>query len=908
MEALERGAGSPPHPPFVGRQEIRDRLNRALSRWDVHDPAAAVLIVGPPGIGKTSLLEQVVRDLRSSADLLVLTAGGDELEAEVTYGVVDQLARRLPGSGSSPLRDSAPADVGTWLLQRFDEAADGRPIVVVVDDVQQVDEASLQALTFAVRRMATDRFALILATRPEGVATVPVGLMRVIETSTGLIELGGFGRDDVAELSAAMGRDLAGETAAKIREHTGGHPLHTRILLEQASTNDLESMADLQLAVPSLPALVVDRLVRCSPRARALLDALALLDEPVAVADAAAVASVDDPDEEIQELLDLGLVRPSPSWGRVEFQHQLLRSAVLGAISVPRRNELHRLAAVRTAGAESLRHRVAVASSPDEHLASDLMAQAEREAAQGDRAQAAQWCFLAGQHSTGEDRVLRTLLGADHLLSMGRPLTPWIGAIEALPPSPLQEAILGRARITEGRFEEAAVLLERAWAERSEEDVRHSALWARVAEAMAIIGVSRLDPDAVVEWSERLIATGTDHLAMTMLCHGLALRGDIDGAFDAATERIEAEGLGEVDADARLGRGLANLWSNRVEAARHDLRSVLTGPFTHSLLEELTVRSHLADARYREGLLTEAADLADLAIELVEHSEAVWLMPLPHSIAAYAHTALGDLEQARHHAEQASTYGRLTGEAPAVMWSEAAWLRIAEAADDPAAVVAAGDRMLAGGLDRVPEGINSWRATYVEGLVDVDRLRDAREVLTDLVRDTKEVDDARVATGVLRARAAVAAAEGDGDDAAEAYESGLAIEPRLARPLDRAQLELAAGRFHRRSGDRARGRVLLEAAGERFGEIGARGWHERCVRELTDDEDALEEPRHDVLNALTPRERMVSRLVADGRSNQQVAAELVLSVKTVEHHLSSIYAKLGVQSRTQMAAIVNDRG
>src|SRR5690606_5821003 len=143
-------------------------------------------------------------------------------------------------------------------------------------------------------------------------------------------------------------------------------------------------------------------------------------------------------------------------------------------------------------------------------------------------------------------------------------------------------------------------------------------------------------------------------------------------------------------------------------------------------------------------------------------------------------------------------------------------------------------------------------------------------------------------------------ANGDVDAATAAFESGLSLDPRMARPVDRGRLELAAGCFHRERGEVRMGRKLIESAAVRFGESGAKLWQERCARELTEGERAssssLTTSAQAQLDSLTPRERMVSRLVADGRTNQQVAAELVLSVKTVEHHLSSIYTKLGVQS------------
>src|SRR5690606_33834865 len=151
--------------------------------------------------------------------------------------------------------------------------------------------------------------------------------------------------------------------------------------------------------------------------------------------------------------------------------------------------------------------------------------------------------------------------------------------------------------------------------------------------------LSSLDAGAVVQWGERVGDAGG--LGATMICHGLTLRGEFDEARRRVAEieqRSDASALAV--ADAHLARGLADLWSNRLEDARRELASVLGATMEHSLLQSITARTHLADTHLRAGRVVEASDMVAEAIALLEDCEAVWLTPLPHSIAAYAHTDL----------------------------------------------------------------------------------------------------------------------------------------------------------------------------------------------------------------------------------------------------------------------------
>ena len=988
---------------FVGRDAARRRLAAALGRGESTSAVGVGLVVGPPGIGKSTLLAQAVEDRRASVDAVVLEVGGDELEEQVDHGVVDQLLHRLDRPGLDPqTRALPPADVGSRLLQRLDEAAGDRPVLVVVDDVQVADLRSLEALTFAARRLEADRFAVLLATRPEGVARIPAGLIRLVEASGGAVELEGLDLHGVAALAAALHVDLPAGLVATLHRRTAGHPLHLRLLLEQRTVEELAALGDGDGLVPDVPRLIADRLVGGAAGTRGLLEALAVLDRPAEVATAGALVGLTDPFAGAQELVELGLVVRRGA-GRIDFRHDLVRAAVLESVTLDRLRDLHRAAVSVTTGAAALRHRVALAHGIDRALAGDLLAEADRQAASGDRLGAANWCVLAARCADGELRSRATLVGADHALAMGRLSGPWRERVDALDGEPAKDAILGRILLTEGRFAEAAVLLERAWELRDAASVRDAAFWSPVAESLAVVGIGRLDPDAVVRWAVELEALGVGSTATTMHGHGLALAGRFAEARRLADERVARERPGEVDADARLARGVVALWSDDLEVAVTDLSAVRVAAPTTSLLQTITACAHLADARLRGGHLLEAADLADHAIELVEDSENLWLMALPHCMASYARVALGDLERARHHAEQVAAYGAYTGDAPAQQWAEAGWLRIAEAEGDHGGVVAAGDRMLAARLDRIPEGINPWRASYAESLAAVGRLDAAASVLDALAADLGLPEggpptpgstpaaggaaptDRRLLAGYWRARATLAEAQGDDAATSAALAAGLALDPVGSGRVERARLELVAGVHRLRQGDVAGGRALLETAAARFANLGARRWHRRCLDQLaaapapaavadpaasttavggtdtagasgtapgTDPTGLTIAPSAasapgpadlaaavsasgiagasaatgstapgraapdaapaatgvtasmDPFSVLTPRERMVSRLVADGCTNQQVAAELVLSVKTVEHHLSRIYAKLGVQSRTQMAALL----
>jgi DNA-binding CsgD family transcriptional regulator len=150
---------------------------------------------------------------------------------------------------------------------------------------------------------------------------------------------------------------------------------------------------------------------------------------------------------------------------------------------------------------------------------------------------------------------------------------------------------------------------------------------------------------------------------------------------------------------------------------------------------------------------------------------------------------------------------------------------------------------------------------------------------------------------VTRCRGLVAAARGEIEVAARLLERAVAEHAAVGDPLGRARALLALGVVQRRARRRSAARSSIEGAVALFNECGARGWAERARSELGRIGGRTRE------EGLTPAERRVAALVAQGRTNREVAAALVLGERTVETHLTRIYEKLGVRSRTELARV-----
>jgi DNA-binding CsgD family transcriptional regulator len=184
----------------------------------------------------------------------------------------------------------------------------------------------------------------------------------------------------------------------------------------------------------------------------------------------------------------------------------------------------------------------------------------------------------------------------------------------------------------------------------------------------------------------------------------------------------------------------------------------------------------------------------------------------------------------------------------------------------------------------------------VEALTGVGRLEDAEEVLVAWEEAGERLDRLRVRATAARCRALLAAAGADLDSALGHAEAALELHRNLPVPLERARTLIVLGQVQRRLKQRAAARASLEEALAILNGIGARLWAERARSEL-----ARISGRAPV-GGLTPTESRVADLVADGLSNKQVAAELFVSVRTVEANLTRVYAKLGIHSRTELAS------
>jgi DNA-binding CsgD family transcriptional regulator len=280
----------------------------------------------------------------------------------------------------------------------------------------------------------------------------------------------------------------------------------------------------------------------------------------------------------------------------------------------------------------------------------------------------------------------------------------------------------------------------------------------------------------------------------------------------------------------------------------------------------------------------------------------VTLLACMHSARATVRAWGGPLDEARAEAEAAIDAGLRCGVYFAVLLGSHA-LGLAElASGNPAGAHArlAGIIEAVRGRGMVDPGWMAVRAAPddIEALIRMGDLAAAGPLLASLEERARRLDRAWALAAAGRCRALLSSAQGDHEAASAALAQALAAHDRLDMPLELARTHLVASEVARRARRRTAAREHAETARLLFAGRGAVLWAERAEAELA----RLAAPRAGGLD-LTTAERQVASLVAAGRTNREVAAELYMGLRTVETHLSAVYRKLGVRSRSELTRI-----
>jgi DNA-binding CsgD family transcriptional regulator len=271
-------------------------------------------------------------------------------------------------------------------------------------------------------------------------------------------------------------------------------------------------------------------------------------------------------------------------------------------------------------------------------------------------------------------------------------------------------------------------------------------------------------------------------------------------------------------------------------------------------------------------------------------------VPQDHLPIALVAVRRGDLELARRHSERAlelahEQFGLHPPQHVAILGLAAGW---SGDAAEAARLFAEADRTAAA-LGWGEPSIRWWSDESVELLLELGRIPDAEHVLDRWEADAMRVGRPWVLAHATRCRGLVAAAEGDTDGATRLLQQAVADHEAVGDPFGRGRAMLAVGMIRRRGRQKRLAREAIEAAVEVFETIGAAGWAMKARGEL----ERIGGRRRE--EGLTAAERRVAGLVAEGRTNREVAATLFVGERTVATHLTHIYAKLGVRSRTELA-------
>ncbi|HUC59166.1 MAG TPA: AAA family ATPase [Streptosporangiaceae bacterium] len=894
--------------PFVGRAAELAAMNSRYAQA-ASGRGQVVLITGPPGIGKTTLAGQFLNTL----DQPVIRIFGDEDESALAGGLLEQLAVQAAVREAETLTSllkSGQADslsAGAALLDLIAALRDDAPLVIAVDDAGWGDELSLKALSFAVRRLRDQAVCCLVACRADDLHRLPAGLLRAAEQEDGVLDLGGLGVADIAELARLSGAaGLSARAAARLRDHTSGVPLRVRELLRDLDPVVLNDPAATLPAPRSLELLVLSRLANCAQATERLVVAAAVLGTDCRVTDAAALAGLDDPLAALQEAAERGLLTQAESVSdrRCRFPHALIRTAVYQYVGAGRRAQLHRLAAGRLDGKAALAHRVAACPTSDPVLAADLETQASADLAAGQPAEAAGHLLAAARVGEGgAARGHRLLTAVSLMLDAGdvAQAQAYAPEVAAMAPSGLRNLVLSRLSMFAGNLPASSRQLADAWIAPGDDHVS-------AACDLALMLLGNHETAEAARWARRAAATPSSEFrracSLSVLGACQALSGLPGQAVSQLHDELSRSGEGRTALMLRQGLGAVLMWSDHPGEASEELTAVIAaeGPSGVPLAHWLAALLMRTVADYRRGAWDRSMAGVSRLLDLSEDLEQDWLACRAHSAAVYLAAGRGWWDEAAAHAEAMANLSRPGHPADDLELANAT-TALAVARDDPRAAVLAAEPVL-GHLERLaglePTMLGFWPG-YACALIRLERLDEALSVLELFEAGARARVRKSMLAAASRVRGRLAAAGGRPGEAVDRFTEGTRHLAGLHLPFEMATAELELGRMLRRAGKRRAAAQRLWSARAGFSALGAAPFTRRCEDELG--RERGEEPALTGV-PLTPRQLTVARAVAAGKSNKQIADELFISVKTVEFHLSQIFTRLGIDSREEIGPAI----
>ena len=892
----------------------------------LHEGAAcAVLVRGEAGVGKSALIDAAVA---AAGGVRVLRARGYESDTEIPYaGLLELVTPLLPLRELLPaaqrdalasafaLEPPTPHDrlaVPAGLLGLLARAAERRPLLAVVDDVHWLDDASRDAIMFAARRLVAGGAGMLLAVR-EG-AEGDADLSGVEQ-----LRLEGLERPAALALLRRAAPRLPAGTAEALVSATAGNPLALLELPEALTPAQLSGEAPLADPLPASATIeraYARQVAALPPQTRRALLVAATLHRGQLDLLTAALRRLGLPDDVLAPAEQARIVTERA--GELAFRHPLLRAAVYQSAASSERRAAHAaLGAVANDPRVRAWHLAHAAAGADETVAAALEEAARDARARSGHAEAARAFARAAELSTDRAAQGRRALDAAQEHAVAGHVATALALLDEAEPriepalAPALARLRGNLAMRRGEPHAAQRILEGA-AERALAAGDHASAATLLLESS--IGYTMVgDPEGMFATLERASASAARVegpaalIARIMLAVSGMVVGRARAGAAAELERIEPL-LADLD-PVGLGEPLglyaqASLWRDRDRAER--TLDWLIGRYREAsaygaLPFPLTVRAMLNE---RRGRWVDAEADAEEAVRLAREIDQATIAGFCLSTLANVEAGLGRIDDARAHAREGL---ELTGAAHArnlAIYVNAALGRAELAADRAEAAIAALELAAAeaAALGWREPNVVQFAGDRVEALVRLGREQEARAALAALADDVELTGSAWGAAVLERGRMLLA--RGDELDAHAAR--ALEWHARDGGPFERARTELAWGERLRRRRRRMDAREPLERALATFRALGAAPWARRAADELAAAGGAhpAAENGSRGRDELSPHELKVALMVAHGMTNREVAAALFLSPKTIERHLSRIYRKLDVRSRTELARLL----